>query len=209
MNLGFHTHCILYLLAHFVGLCHYRGVILDAAWSKYTRTANHSCEMWYLGLSQAWLRIWDGVCAFFMPILTVHPQEIVKAIKRQHMSEYFYYGMAAVLLTTCWTFAAVRWFHTCPMTNCQGGLLTKHLPEHVLQRFSLIGSKRRDSVLQTPFVDGAYLVGGHLAVTTHDISFRLQTHRQPSVCPHHQRGPAWQQLPIRHGEQGPPLFSGR
>jgi hypothetical protein len=32
----------------------------------------------------------------------------LKAIKSQHMSEYFYYGMAAVLLTTCWTFAAVR-----------------------------------------------------------------------------------------------------
>ena len=30
------------------------------------------------------------------------------------MSEYYYYGMADVmLLTTCWTFAAVRWFHTC------------------------------------------------------------------------------------------------
>ena len=30
------------------------------------------------------------------------------------MSEYYYYGMAAVmLLITCWTFAAVRWFHTC------------------------------------------------------------------------------------------------
>ena len=30
------------------------------------------------------------------------------------MNEYYYYGMAAVmLLTTCWTFAAVRWFHTC------------------------------------------------------------------------------------------------
>jgi len=28
------------------------------------------------------------------------------------MSEYYYYGMTAVmLLTTCWTFAAVRWFH--------------------------------------------------------------------------------------------------
>jgi len=83
-----------------------------------------------------------------MPILTAHPQEIVKAIKSQHMSEYYYYGLAAVmLLTTCLTFAVVRWFHTCPMTNCQGGLLTKHLPEHVLQRFSLIGSKRRDSIL--------------------------------------------------------------
>ncbi len=31
-----------------------------------------------------------------------------------HMNEYYYYGMAAVmLLVTCWTFAAVRWFHTC------------------------------------------------------------------------------------------------
>jgi len=38
----------------------------------------------------------------------------VKAIKSQHMSEYYYYGMAAVLLTTCWTFAVVRWFHTWP-----------------------------------------------------------------------------------------------
>ncbi len=39
----------------------------------------------------------------------------VKAIKSQHMSEYCYYGMAAVLLlTTCWTFAVVRWFHTWP-----------------------------------------------------------------------------------------------
>lgn len=29
------------------------------------------------------------------------------------MSEYCYYGMAAMLLlTTCWTFAVVRWFHT-------------------------------------------------------------------------------------------------
>ena len=46
----------------------------------------------------------DGACAFFMPILTVHPLEIVKAIKRQHMSEHYYYGMAAVLLTTCLAF---------------------------------------------------------------------------------------------------------
>ena len=30
------------------------------------------------------------------------------------MSEYYYYGLAAMLyITTCWTFAAVRWFHTC------------------------------------------------------------------------------------------------
>lgn len=28
--------------------------------------------------------------------------------------EYYYYGLAAMLyLTTCWTFAAIRWFHTC------------------------------------------------------------------------------------------------
>lgn len=27
----------------------------------------------YLGLSQAWLRIWDGACAFFMPIPIVLP----------------------------------------------------------------------------------------------------------------------------------------
>lgn len=28
--------------------------------------------------------------------------------------EYYYYGVAAMLyLTTCWTFAAVRWWHTC------------------------------------------------------------------------------------------------
>lgn len=30
------------------------------------------------------------------------------------MSEYYFYGLAALMyLTTCWTFAAVRWFHTC------------------------------------------------------------------------------------------------
>lgn len=30
------------------------------------------------------------------------------------MSEYYYYGLATMLyLTTCWSFAAVRWFHTC------------------------------------------------------------------------------------------------
>lgn len=30
------------------------------------------------------------------------------------MNEYYYYGLAATLyITTCWTFAVVRWFHTC------------------------------------------------------------------------------------------------
>ena len=30
------------------------------------------------------------------------------------MSEYYSYGLAALMyLTTCWTFSAVRWFHTC------------------------------------------------------------------------------------------------
>lgn len=30
------------------------------------------------------------------------------------MNEYYYYGVAAMLyITTCWTFVAVRWFHTC------------------------------------------------------------------------------------------------
>ena len=30
------------------------------------------------------------------------------------MSEYYYYGLAAMLyLATCWMFAIVRWFHTC------------------------------------------------------------------------------------------------
>lgn len=30
------------------------------------------------------------------------------------MSEYYFYGLAALMyLTTCWMFAAVRWFHTC------------------------------------------------------------------------------------------------
>lgn len=30
------------------------------------------------------------------------------------MSEYYYYGLAAMLyLATCWTFSAVRWWHTC------------------------------------------------------------------------------------------------
>jgi AraC-like DNA-binding protein len=30
------------------------------------------------------------------------------------MNEYYYYGLAAMLyITTCWMFAAVRWFHTC------------------------------------------------------------------------------------------------
>ena len=30
------------------------------------------------------------------------------------MNEYYFYGLAALMyLTTCWTFAAVRWFHTC------------------------------------------------------------------------------------------------
>ena len=29
------------------------------------------------------------------------------------MSEYYYYGLAAMLyITTCWVFAVVRWFHT-------------------------------------------------------------------------------------------------
>lgn len=30
------------------------------------------------------------------------------------MSEFYFYGLAAMLyITTCWTYAAVRWFHTC------------------------------------------------------------------------------------------------
>ena len=30
------------------------------------------------------------------------------------MNEYYYYGVAAMFyITTCWTFVAVRWFHTC------------------------------------------------------------------------------------------------
>jgi len=30
------------------------------------------------------------------------------------MNEYYYYGVAAMLyITTCWTFALIRWFHTC------------------------------------------------------------------------------------------------
>ena len=30
------------------------------------------------------------------------------------MSEYYFYGLAALMyLTTSWTFAAIRWFHTC------------------------------------------------------------------------------------------------
>ncbi len=30
------------------------------------------------------------------------------------MNEYYFYGLAALMyLTTCWTFSAVRWFHTC------------------------------------------------------------------------------------------------
>ena len=30
------------------------------------------------------------------------------------MNEYYYYGLAAMLyITTCWTFAIIRWFHTC------------------------------------------------------------------------------------------------
>lgn len=30
------------------------------------------------------------------------------------MNEYYYYGLAAMLyLTTCWSFAVIRWFHTC------------------------------------------------------------------------------------------------
>lgn len=30
------------------------------------------------------------------------------------MSEYYYYGLAATFyITTCWTFALIRWFHTC------------------------------------------------------------------------------------------------
>ena len=38
-------------------------------------SAPHSADstIGYLGLSQAWLRIWDGACAFFMPILIVPP----------------------------------------------------------------------------------------------------------------------------------------
>ena len=44
--------------------------------SKYTlklRTIAQTSTIVYLGLSQAWLRIWDGVCAFFMPIPIVLP----------------------------------------------------------------------------------------------------------------------------------------
>ena len=54
-----------------------------------------------------------------MPIPIVLPKEIVKAINSQHMSEYFYYGMAAVmLLTTCWTFT--RTFkHQFGMASCE------------------------------------------------------------------------------------------
>ena len=30
------------------------------------------------------------------------------------MNEYYYYGLAATIyITTCWTFALVRWFHAC------------------------------------------------------------------------------------------------
>ena len=30
------------------------------------------------------------------------------------MNQYYYYGLAAMIyITTCWTFAVVRWFHTC------------------------------------------------------------------------------------------------
>ena len=44
----------------------------------------------------------------------------------------------------------IQWLPTCIcvlMMNCQGGLLTKHLPEHVLLRFNLVVSKRSDAVL--------------------------------------------------------------
>ena len=44
--------------------------------SKYTlklRTIAQTSTIVYLGLSQAWLRIWDGVRAFFMPIPIVLP----------------------------------------------------------------------------------------------------------------------------------------
>ena len=50
--------------------------------------AHHSADstIGYLGLSQAWLRIWDGVCAFFMPVwLVLSPQNLemkVITIKR-------------------------------------------------------------------------------------------------------------------------------
>ena len=34
------------------------------------------------------------------------------------MSEYYYYGLAAMMyVTTCLMFAAVRWFHVCPTTK--------------------------------------------------------------------------------------------
>ena len=39
--------------------------------SKYTlelRTIAQTSTIVYLGLSQAWLDIWDGACAFFMPL---------------------------------------------------------------------------------------------------------------------------------------------
>ena len=30
------------------------------------------------------------------------------------VNEYYYYGVAAAIyIALCWTFAAVRWFHTC------------------------------------------------------------------------------------------------
>ena len=53
--------------------------------------------------------------------------------------------------------------------NCER-LFTEHLPEHILQRTNLVGSKCGDTVFQTSFVDGSNLIGSHLAVAPHDMA---------------------------------------
>ena len=49
-------------------------------------------------------------------------------------------------------------------------LLAEHLPKDVLQRCYLVAGKCSDTILQSPLVDGANLVGSYLAVAPHDMA---------------------------------------
>ena len=85
--------------------------------TKYTlelRTIAQSPTTVYLGQCKVRVRVWTGPALSLAHTDSASPLMRVKAIKSQHMSEYYYYGMAAVMLTTCWMFAAARWFHTWP-----------------------------------------------------------------------------------------------
>ena len=52
----------------------------------------------------------------------------------------------------------------------EGRLLAKHLTQHVLQCGNLFGSECGNTILQTSFVYSTNLVGGHFAVTPHDVA---------------------------------------